>query len=114
MTNIFRILLAHRDDIVYGRPFTELSLNGNNLSGEYYYDNTVSKNHHNFTKVVIDICNDQMDRDVFEGKFFLKYLKKWAVIHIKMKYRHSSISAVSISAIFNLARFMIVPYFPPL
>jgi len=38
-------------------------------NGEYYYDNTVSKNHHNFTKVVIDICNDQMDRDVFEGPY---------------------------------------------
>ena len=65
---------------VYEWPFTEISLNGNNLSGENYYDNTVSKNHHNFTKVVIDICNDLMDRDVFEGKLFLKYLKKWAVI----------------------------------
>ena len=30
------------------------------------------------------------------------------------QYRHSSISAVSISAIFNLLRFIILSYFPPL
>ena len=30
------------------------------------------------------------------------------------QYRHSSISAVSISAIFDLTRFIILSYFPPL
>ena len=29
-------------------------------------------------------------------------------------YRHSSISAVSISAVFNLTRFIILSYFPPI
>ena len=33
---------------------------------------------------------------------------------VKLDYRHSSISAVPISAIFDLPRFIILSYFPPL
>ena len=33
---------------------------------------------------------------------------------VQFVYRHSSISAVSISAVFDLPRFIILSYFPPL
>ena len=33
---------------------------------------------------------------------------------VQIVYRHSLISAVLISAVFNLLRFIILPYFPPL
>ena len=92
---ISKVLSFHFWETWLFKAFLIARLNGKNLSGEHYYDNTVSKNHHNFTKVVIDMCNDQMDRDVFEGKFFLKYLKKWAVI-LKWNICYTSNSLVGI------------------
>ena len=46
-----------------------------------------------------------------------KYDVMWIFLFLQLTltmYRHSSISAVSISAIFDLTRFIILSYFPPL
>ena len=36
------------------------------------------------------------------------------IYEVSIKYRHSSISKVSISAVFDLKQFMVISYFPPL
>ena len=57
------------------------------------------------------ICEDHFTEDAYiPGSVTL-------VVDLKgteLIYRHSSISAVSISAVFDLTRFIILSYFPPL
>ena len=58
---------------------------------------------------------DSFHKYIIWGIFKMRSKRKIDIIQQKeFLYRHSSISAVSISAVFDLLRFIILSYFPPL